>query len=540
MNADYSHRIGYNYFANSYDIRDSLDLPFGNIIKNTRERSINGKVDFVALYNRIKALRWANNGNPIGKNVARNPGDDDDILISPKNALRSLTRLLLTLRGIQVNYSINESTTLPGFLPNPGLLGMNKQSMAPGFDFISGSQNDQIRFTAGQNGWLSKSMVQNIPFTQTKQEKFSYITQLEPNKDLRIQVEGNYNKGDNYQEFYRPKTTSGPFVSESPIRSGNYSMTFLSFLTAFEDPAAVFEKFRTNRSILLSRLTRAKLAEGGDYNINSQDVLIPSFFAAYSGVSANDVKYSPFYNIPLPNWKVDYNGLNLFPWITKKFSSFTISHMYSSTYSVGNFVSALEYGQFENDYTNLTLNSLLYPLSSRFDVKTNTLIPVYVMSTISFSERFSPLIGINAMTKSRVSIRFEYNQDRNVGLNLSNNQVAELSNKDLTFAIGFTKANMLIPFKINGRNVRLPNDLRFNCNLTIRDTRTLQRKLDAETIVTQGFYNFQFRPQISYAISDKLSVTAYFDKMFNNPLVSNSFYRSTVAGGFQIRYSLSE
>ena len=119
-------------------------------------------------------------------------------------------------------------------------------------------------------------------------------------------------------------------------------------------------------------------------------------------------------------------------------------------------------------------------------------------------------------------------------------KLIELSNKDLTFAIGFTKANMLIPFKINGRNVRLPNDLRFNCNLTIRDTRTLQRKLDAETIVTQGFYNFQFRPQISYAISVKLSVTAYFDKMFNNPLVSNSFYRSTVAGGFQLRYSLNE
>jgi cell surface protein SprA len=77
-------------------------------------------------------------------------------------------------------------------------------------------------------------------------------------------------------------------------------------------------------------------------------------------------------------------------------------------------------------------------------------------------------------------------------------------------------------------------------NLTIRDTRTLQRKLDAETIVTQGFINFQFRPQLSYAVSDKLSVTAYFDRMMNNPLVSNAFFRSTAAGGFQIRYSLSE
>jgi cell surface protein SprA len=439
-----------------------------------------------------------------------------------------------------VNYSINESTTLPGFLPNPGLLGMNANSGAPGFDFISGGQSDQVRFTAAQNGWLSKSIVQNIPFTQIKQEKFSYITQLEPNKDLRIQVEGTYNKGDNYQEFFRPSVTNGPFKSQSPLRSGNYSMSFLSFMTAFKDPAVVFEEFRSNRDVLLKRLNKTQTSEGGLYNQNSQDVLIPSFFAAYSGVSANDVKYSPFYSIPLPNWKVDYNGINLMPWVGKKFSSFTINHMYSSTYSVGNFVSSLEYGQLENDYLNLTLNSLLYPLSSRFDDKTHSLIPVSVMSTISFSERFSPLIGINAITKSRVSLRLEYNQDRNVGLNLSNSQVAELSNKDLTFSIGFTKANMLIPFKINGRKVRLPNDFRFNCNLTIRDTQTLQRKLDAETVITQGFYNFQFRPQVSYAVSDKLSVTAYFDKMFNNPLVSNSFYRSTVAGGFQIRYSLSE
>jgi len=123
-------------------------------------------------------------------------------------------------------------------------------------------------------------------------------------------------------------------------------------------------------------------------------------------------------------------------------------------------------------------------------------------------------------------------------LNLANWEVGELVKKDLILPVVFTKANMLIPFKINGRSVRLPNDLRFNINLTIRDTRTLQRKLDAETVVTQGFVNFQFRPQISYSVSDKLSVTAYFDKMMNNPLVSNSFYRSTVAGGFQIRYSL--
>ncbi|MEY2793078.1 MAG: hypothetical protein RJA76_1070 [Bacteroidota bacterium] len=555
MNLDYSHKISYNFVANSFDLRDDEGFLFGNIIKNGRDRGITGKVDFVALYNRIKALRWANSPKISGKNVARSPGDEDDIEIPRNNAVKSLTRLLLTLRGIQVNYSINESTTLPGFLKSPGILGMEGRWGAPGIDFITGSQDFGILDKAKEGNWLTKSKQQNVPFTQISNQRFSYTTQLEPNRDLRIQVEGNYNKGDNYQEFFRPDST-GIFQHQSPVRSGNYSMSFLSFMTAFKDPTEVFETFRSYRSILMERLQnnyKATYGEGkGKYNLNSQEVLIPSFFAAYAGMNPNSVKFSPFYNIPLPNWRVDYNGLNLLPIITKKFSSFSINHTYSSTYSVGNFVSSLDYGKFYesgrylDDYRNLTLQSLLYPLSSRFEEKTiggqtvYSLIPVYVMSTITFTERFGPLVGFNAVTKSKVSLRFEYAQDRSVGLNLANSQVAELSNKDLTFAIGFTKANTTLPISINGKKIKLPNDLRFNCNLTIRDTRTLQRKLDAETIVTQGFINFQFRPQLSYNVNNKLSLTAYFDKMFNNPLVSNSFYRSTVAGGFQIRYSLSE
>lgn len=106
--------------------------------------------------------------------------------------------------------------------------------------------------------------------------------------------------------------------------------------------------------------------------------------------------------------------------------------------------------------------------------------------------------------------------------------------------MGFTRNNVLVPFKVQGRRVRLPNDLKFQMNLTVRDTRTIQRKLDAETVVTNGSINFQFRPQVSYNVSKRLNVNMYFDKMFNNPLVSTLYYRSTVAAGVQVRFSLSE
>ena len=565
MSADYSHRFGYTYFTNSFEIRDGdvsnkndeRGYLFGNVIKNTRNRSINGKIDFVSLYNRIRALRLANQPRVERKNMARNPGDDEDIIKAQPTILRSVTRLLMAIRGIQVNYSIDESTSLAGFLPTPGILGMNSISSAPGLDFITGSQDPNIRYRASENGWLTKSSVLNTPFLQVRTQNLTYRTAIEPFRDFKIQLEGRWSRTDNYQELYRHDSLHTGFKDFSPVRSGNYSMSFLSFLTAFDsnspdDNSVIFNRFRSYRNIMLDRLNAKNVASGleGKYDLNSQDVLIPAFFAAYSGVSPDKVGFSPFVNIPLPNWRVDYNGLANIGWFKRKFTNISIQHAYSSTYNVGNFVSSLGY----KDVSLLTLDNMMYNTATlskgqivRQDDKSyqdqmgdQYLVPIYAMSVITFQEKFSPLIGINATTKSKISLQLSYNQDRNIGLNLANSYVNELSNKDLVVGMGFTRANMLIPFKIGGKRVRLPNDLKFDAKLTIRDTRTIQRKLDEVPVVSNGFTQFQFRPQASYSVNKRLSVNLYYDKMFNNPFVSNQYYRSTDQAGVQIRFSLSE
>lgn len=557
MTADYSHRFGYTYFANSYEIKDDDGFLFGNIIKNTRSRGINGKIDLVALYNRVRALRLANQPRVSRKNIARNPGDDEDIIKPQPDFLRSVTRLLMAIRGIQVNYTIDESTSLPGFLPTPGILGMNSVNSAPGFAFITGSQDPNIRFRASENGWLTKSRTQNVPFLQMRTQNLTYRTAIEPFRDFKIQLEGKWSRTDNYQENYRMDSLGTGFKNYNPVRSGNYSMSFLSFLTAFDsnspdDNSVIFNRFRSYREVILARLNAKNAAEGleGVYNKNSQDVLIPAFFAAYSGLSPDKVSFSPFVNIPLPNWRVDYNGLSNIGWFKRKFSNISIQHSYSSTYSVGNFISNLGY----RDVSLLTLDNMMYNTAYlskgqivRLDDNTYVnqvgdeyLSPVYAMSVITFQEKFSPLIGINATTKSKISLQISYSQDRNIGLNLASNYVNELSNKDLMVGMGFTKANMLVPFKVGGKRVRLPNDLKFEARLTIRDTRTIQRKLDDVPVVTQGFTQFQFRPQASYNVNKKLSVTAYYDKNFNDPFVRNLYYRSTDQAGIQVRFSLSE
>ncbi len=548
--ADLTYNMGYLFQANSFGITDTLGVPFGNTIRNNREWGVQGRVDFIRLYNKIKALRFANTPNVPRKNFTRNPGDVEDIQRTESRVLKSFVRTLLTVRGINFNYTVQESTFLPGFMPTPRFFGISREN-APGLGFVLGSQDRNIHHRAAERGWLSKSVVQNQPFTQSIAKKFDARTTLEPFKDFRITVEARLTRQDSYQEFYRPDST-GLFRSQSPLRNGQFSMSFLSFKTAFtklnrDNSSPIFDRFAEYRKIILNRLMGINpgVGGGGEYNLTSQDVLIPAFFAAYSGKDPNTVKINPFLRFPLPNWRVDYNGLAQLKPFRKLFSAFTLSHSYNSTYSVGNFISSLDY---EALYVNLAVMG--YNLGTRYNAD-KQFIPIFVMSTITMTERFAPLIGATFRTQSKISGGLEYNQDRSVALNLSNAQVAELTNKDITFRFGFTKSNFRIPFKINGAYRRLKNDLTFNCNLTFRDTRTVQRKFDdsntqvndngvGEQIITAGNVNFQLRPQVSYVVNRRLNVQVYFDRTFNDPLVSNSFRRATTAGGVQVRFNLAE
>lgn len=540
MTADYNHRIAYNYTAASFDIRDSLDVPFGNLIKNSKDRTITGRIDLVKLYNKIKYLNFANSPRPTSKNIARNPGDMEERIVPPNNFVKSLARFLMAVRGVNFSYNIQETTMLPGFLPQARLIGLSRIDNAPGLPFVLGSQDPTIRFRASEKGWLSQSTVQNSPFAQMIKRTFTMNTQAEPWKDFKIQIQARHDKTDNYTELYRPAEVGGAFQSQSPVRSGNFSMTFLSFGTSFQriqnkdNSSPIFDRFVEYRQILLKRLQDANPDTRGAYNDRSQDVLIPSFFAAYAGRDPNKVKFSPFYKIPFPNWRVDYNGLTNFPGVKKLFNSVSITHSFSSIYSVGNFVSSLEY-----DSRFIALTASMYQFPSQVN-QYNQFIPVYVMSVVSISEKFQPFLGVNVRTKKNITGRLEYNQERNVALNLANSQVAELSNKDLVIGFGFTKNNTRLPFRFGGRTITLKNDLKFDFNLTLRDQRLIQRKLDGEITPTQGNVNFQLRQTINYRVNKRLSVQFYFDRMFNNPIVTNSFRRSTTMGGFQIRFDLAQ
>ena len=530
--ADAVYGVGYQFQANSFGIADSLGVPFGNIIRNNREQGITGRVDLIRLYNKIRYLRFVNTPSPIRKNFARNPGDIEDIERSESAVLKNFTRALLTVRGINFSYTRQESTILPGFLPTPRFFGVSDQN-APGIGFVLGSQAHDIAQRAAQKGWLSPSTVQNTAFQQNITKKFTVSTTLEPFKDFRMQINWRLDRTDAYQEYYRPGAVGSPFDTQTPVRNGQFSMSFWSFRTAFkglrgDNTSVLFDSLESYRTYFSQKLNAMAKGDNrqGKYDVNAQDVLVPAFFAAYSGQKKEKAKFSPFYNFPLPNWQITYNGLSGLGFIRKQFTAFTINHSYSSTYSVGNFISNLDYGA---AYVNLSVQEFG---PGQIVNQLNQFVPIVALSTITMSEKFAPMLGIQFQTKSRMSGQLAYNQSRDVALSLSNAQVAELTNKDLTASLGFTKQNFRIPFRINGAYKKLKNDLTFSCALTFRDTRTIQRKLDAEQIITAGNVNFQLRPQVSYIVSRRLNFNLYFDRTFNDPLVSNSFKRGHYGGGY--------
>ena len=99
---------------------------------------------------------------------------------------------------------------------------------------------------------------------------------------------------------------------------------------------------------------------------------------------------------------------------------------------------------------------------------------------------------------------------------------------------------MKMPFKDNGRVITLKNDITFQLNMSIGNNRNIQGKIEEVNTITNGNINFQLRPNVSYSINQKLRIQGYFERTVNEPLVTNSFRRSTSRGGIKIMFNLAQ
>ncbi|MFD2201553.1 cell surface protein SprA [Shivajiella indica] len=532
IGVDYRYAANYTWMTGAIGQKDTL----GNMIQNTRDQALNGRIDLVKLYNKnakLKALYTPKRPSIPGRQVV----NAEDTIGTPFT--NGLIKFVTMFKDINFRYSVVEGTFLPGYMENTGLLGLDRSFMNPGFGFVFGSQDPNIRFGLANQGLIAPSTELTQTFRQNSVINLNVNALAEPFKDFRITFEARKREIGDYSEIFRNSADNpGDYVSLSPNRSAGYSITYSIIRTTFKGDdrnniSPVFTTFENNRSIIQSRLNAQN--PGGEYALNGQDVLTLSFLSAYSGRDAESIDLNPFPKIPIPNWRVDYKGLSQIPALREYFSSINLTHGYASTYEVSNFSNSLLYTQGLELYNRI--NQI--PGASITD-EFGQYIPVFILNQVILTERFAPLIGVSLLTKDRLNITMEYNVERNLGLNFSNAQVTEQNSRDFGFDLGYTKAGVKVPFKIQGRQEVLKNDLQIRLSTRVVDTRTVQRKIEEVSTITNGNLNLQIRPTIGYIINQSLNIQLYFDRTINDPRVTTAFRRSSTAFGGQLRFNLSQ
>lgn len=534
---EYRYNVGYFWRAGPVERADSLKL--GNIIQNNRDQGFNGRLDLLKLYNKVGYLKKINTPKRAPTPAEKARMKPDTVKRPPDYAaMNALLRLLMSMRSITGTYNITQGTILTGFTGTPDALGMDNTLDAPGWGFIFGSQDPEIRFRAAENGWLTKATNLTSPFVQTDTRDLGLRTALELTQDFKIQLDVKKSTTSSFQEIFRYDESIDDYAELSPSRTGSYRISTIAIGTTFENneslSSTVFKQFEKNIATIQQRFTDVT---GNGYEGKSQDVLIPAFIAAYTGKDANKVGLTPFPSTPLPNWRLDYTGLTKMGFLKEKFQSISITHAYSSTYSVANFTNSLEYTNVTNNVPLSDYNDGIY--ATQYNSQ-QQLIPVYVISQVMISEQFAPFFGISVRTKSKLTARLEYKTKRDLSLNVSNAQITEVNAKDWSLEVGFIKNNMKMPWKSQGRTITLKNEINFRLNVSVTNNQTIQRKIDEVNTITNGNINIQVRPNVSYTVNSKLNVQFYVDSNVNEPLVSNSFPRSTTRVGFKVLFNLSQ
>ena len=467
-------------------------------------------------------------------------------------------RLAMTPRNISVRYRGTRSLTLP--LYSPGIGNVFGQSlsygpMAPGLDFAFGFAGRDYIDKALDRHWLITDDGQTSPALWSNGKELNIEATLEPFKGFKIQLTMNRtdNRTQQVQFMYADMPTS---------YNGSYTKTHMALATALASSSAkdgyaskAFTQFIDNIPVVRDRVEAQYLGttypdagfirgtaqagaqfspEVGTVSTTSSDVLIPAFIAAYSGKSARDIYLDPFpsFKYVLPNWRVTYDGFINLGRMRDIFKTFTVSHAYQCTYSVGSYGSYLNWISADGERLGFTLDELTgRPIpSSPFNI-----------SSVAITERFAPLIGLNATLKNDLRVNIEYKDQRTLTLNTSAGQVVEASQRGLTIGAGYKIVGFNTVLKMKGTQTGVSNDLTLNADFTLNHNSALIRRIEANyTQPTSGTNSWRLNFTANYVLSKRVTLAAYFEHQVNNPIVTTSSYPTTnTSYGLSFNLSLS-
>lgn len=485
---------------------------------------------------------------------------------APSVLTNHLLYSLMLLRDVNVTYNRTNNLNLPGFMPSVlAAGGQNRTSagLAPGLDFAFGFTGRDYVERAAANGWLT-SIQENVnPSSYLQTENLGIRVTLEPLKDLRVTLTANRTD---------TKREETQFVFDGMPRTygGNFTMTTIGLRGFFFTPsgnngyaAASFDQFLSARGIIAARYRGLyeQHISGEQLAIreNSSDVLIPAFLTAYTQRNAQTMELNPFPSMAalLPNWNVTYTGLSKLPMFQKYFRNVSLSHAYTATYTVGTYASLLGWTRL-TDSEDLPLgflrsvpgedisnpnqsNGLQRVVSLPFDIP-----------SVAVQEGFNPLLGMEVVFKSGMSLSSRWNKRRTLNLNVTSYQLVESASDEITAGISYKvddfaqwlglKKKKAKPqrgreqFFTSGGAMTLRLDYSYN------RTAMLIRKIQENfTQATNGNIAHSLKFSADYTLSRMLTLRAYYDWNMNHPLVSTASFPTRNSNfGVSLRINLTQ
>ncbi len=485
-----------------------------------------------------------------------------EILKENKNfwteAAQYAARLLMSPRNASFRWRDTRSMNIPLFAPEIGnVFGQSRSygPMSPGLDFAFGFVDEGYISTAKERGWLMTDNGQSSPAMVTHAKELNLELTLEPVRGLKIQLTANRtdSRSQQVQFMYADMPTS---------LSGSYTKTHCAIATALKSSAAetgyqsaAFDQFISNIPVIEQRVNdqyrglyypstgfMAKNPHAGalfdqrvgGVNPTNSDVLIPAFLAAYTGVDARKQYLDPFPSFAhvLPNWRITYDGLIDFWNLRNVFKTFTLSHAYQCTYTVGSYSSYLNWVTADGGNLGFTLDAITgQPVPSS----------PYNISSVAINERFAPLIGVSATLKNDISFNAEYREQRTLTLNTSAGQVVEANSKGISAGFGYKIIGFNTVLKMKGSQQGVSNDLNIKGDFSYALNQALIRRIESKyTQATSGSRTIGINLTANYVLSRNITVGMYFEHQINTPIVSNNSYPTTnTAYGLSINLSLA-
>ncbi len=562
--ANYTYTADFNWQRSSQQFSQLDDIPdIGNTVSNANTHRINGTLDLDNLYKyvgleKIKFGNEARNARKRSRSRSRtrtpagtpNPDqakEEKEKKIPKKNfanqALNTLIGVVTSVKRAQINYEETNGMFLPGYTNDIGFIG----TLKPTTGFVFGSQAE-VRELAARKGWLTLFQDFNQQYSEVASRKFDYNIKVDLVKDLTLDLVGNRSYQETYQENYRVNPTSLQYQSLTPNEFGNFDISTIMIGTAFQksdiNGSKTFETFRNNRLAVANKLatefygttTFNRDSDGFPvgFSRNSQEVLLPSFIAAYEGRDVEDQDRSAFRDIPLPNWTLKYTGLMNLKWFKKRFRRFSLNHGYRSSYTINQFQRNLDFvaGNRNFDYDeNATLNP--GSLNQNGDFKSPQL-----YFNINLTESFSPLFKIDFEMKNSMSIAVEHRRDRAVSLSFDNNLLTEINSKEWIVGVGYRLKDLKFRTNWGGRSRVIKSDLNMRLDGSIRDNITIVRYLDfdnSQATAGQTIYGLKFSAE--YAFSQAFTGIFYYDHTFSEFAISTAFPQTTIRSGITLRYT---